>query len=58
LSQSPFELLKIIALSHHLNFYPTGKSPFEVNSNIVRLRDLLGHFGKKDVVDFNKCNFY
>jgi len=30
---------------------------FEVNTSIYKLWALLGHFGEKDAVDFNKCHF-
>jgi len=32
----------------------TYGSIFEVNSRVVKLWDLLGHFDKKDKVDFDK----
>jgi len=43
-------------------YNPTGKMTvfgaiFEVKSSIGKLWVLLGHFDKKDTVDFNKCHF-
>jgi len=31
---------------------------FEVNSRIVKLWDLLGHFNEEDTVDFLKYQFF